>query len=374
MDIMNILYISNDDRLMAGASHSMFNMIHALREDVHPIVLVADHGEVEKYCISHNIECLVVNFLQLYFPRQYKNPLLHGLSYLKHIRDYNRIEIECANRVYEKLKYRDISIVHSNSTILTVGIVIAKKLKAKHVWHVREFLNSDFNLEPFRGRKRLERQVLNADGVIAITHQIYDHWNLGKAKSAEVIWNAVRTRADICFEASKDKYFLFCSAHLTHQKGADYAIDRFEESGLAEKGFRLKMVGEYDEIFKNYVDSKNCSGAIELLGYQKDIKPFMLKASAFLMFSLNEAMGRTTIEAMFYGCPVIARKSGGTLDFLKDNENGYLFETKNECISLMEKISDNTPKNIIANAHKLVYDNFTEEAYKNKILSFYSRL
>lgn len=35
------------------------------------------------------------------------------------------------------------------------------------------------------------------------------------------------------------------------------------------------------------------------------------------MTSVNEGLGRVTIEAMFYGCLVVARHTGGTLEFLK---------------------------------------------------------
>ena len=56
------------------------------------------------------------------------------------------------------------------------------------------------------------------------------------------------------------------------------------------------------------------------------------------MTSEFEALGRVTAEAMFYGCPVIAHATGGTLDLVKDGETGYLYNTIDECAELIRKV------------------------------------
>ncbi len=63
----------------------------------------------------------------------------------------------------------------------------------------------------------------------------------------------------------------------------------------------------------------------------------MSRAIAFLMCSENEGLGRVSIEAMFYGCLVIGRNSGGTKDFVFDGKTGLLFNDMDGCVSAMQK-------------------------------------
>ena len=378
MSKINILFISNDDRKMAGASHSLYNMIRSVKNNVHPIVLMAEMGDTYDFFMSHDIECIVVPFMQLYYFVNDKNPITRFLRYLKHIVEFECSEIRCAEKVYQLLKDRDIRIVHSNSTIMTIGERIAQRLKAKHVWHVREFLDLDFNITPFRGRKRLENKVHKADATIAITNPVYKHWHLEKMSNSYVLWNAVRSKSEICFIKNKLPYFLFCAAQLSKMKGAEAAIRCFSQSGLSENGYKLIMAGRCSESYKqelsNIVHEYNCEESIKFIGYQKDLKSLMTSATAFLMTSLNEGMGRTTIEAMFYGCPVIARHSGGTVDFMKDSNTGFFFDTEEECIRLIKKVAQEMPRTVILNAHHLAKESISEESYGSKLLNIYNQL
>ena len=43
-----------------------------------------------------------------------------------------------------------------------------------------------------------------------------------------------------------------------------------------------------------------------------------------------EGFGRTIVEAMNYGIPVIANASGGVLEIIEDNKNGLLYDSSIE--------------------------------------------
>ena len=43
-------------------------------------------------------------------------------------------------------KYSNVSIVHPNNTVTDFGSLLAKFLKCKHMQHVREFLEEDYNV------------------------------------------------------------------------------------------------------------------------------------------------------------------------------------------------------------------------------------
>ena len=89
------------------------------------------------------------------------------------------------------------------------------------------------------------------------------------------------------------------------------------------------------------------------------------------MCSDFEAMGRTTVEAFWYGCPVLGRNTGGTPELVKDGVTGYLFNSIDELAVLMKNIVNEEIIGMVENAQAFAIDNFTEEKYGQKIESIY---
>ena len=93
------------------------------------------------------------------------------------------------------------------------------------------------------------------------------------------------------------------------------------------------------------------------------------------MCSKNEAMGRVTVEALFNGCPVIGYDGGGTPEIIKDGINGFLFKTPEQCAWAMQQVlNPEISSRIIENGFDAVRQYFTEESYRDKLLSIYSIL
>jgi glycosyltransferase involved in cell wall biosynthesis len=91
------------------------------------------------------------------------------------------------------------------------------------------------------------------------------------------------------------------------------------------------------------------------------------------MCSKNEGLGRVTAEAMLAGCPVIAHASGGTLDLIRHNDTGYLFNTIDECAHLIQHVVTSNQDKTIDNALLFANENFLEESYGKKVLDIYKR-
>ena len=102
------------------------------------------------------------------------------------------------------------------------------------------------------------------------------------------------------------------------------------------------------------------------------MKAFFAQAKAYINPSVNEGMGRTTAEAMFYGCPVIAHASGGTLDLVRDGETGYLFNTVEECAELMRKVCIADQEEMILRAQEFARENLSIDNYGKKLLEVYN--
>ncbi len=107
---------------------------------------------------------------------------------------------------------------------------------------------------------------------------------------------------------------------------------------------------------------------------QDNIKPLYAHAMAYLNPSVNEGIGRTTAEAMFFGCQVVAHASGGTLDLIRHGKTGYLFHTVEECAALLREVCINGQDKIIEAAQDFARQNLSIENYGDKILAVYGKL
>lgn len=285
---------------------------------------------------------------------------------------------KCVYTVSKLLKNKDVCIVHTNNSTVTVGCDIARKIGAKHIWHFRGFMDLDFGWYPLKGWKNLKEKLAKADAVIGVTKTVLLHFITADSDNAHVIYDAVRSQKDKTLILPKSKYFLFCAAGLCRTKGAELAIKAFGLSDLAKDGYRLRMVGscetEYMNALKKLAVDNNVLEYVDFAGYSEDVKGHMQNATAFLMCSSNEGLDRVTIESMFYGCLVIGRNSGGTKEIVRDGVTGFLFNDEVECASLMRKCAQEDKTSIIRKAQDYACSTFSQEGYGYQILSVYDKV
>ncbi len=137
--------------------------------------------------------------------------------------------------------------------------------------------------------------------------------------------------------------------------------------------FNLKIIGtgRDEERLKQMAGS-----TIEFLGNLTDeqIKKSYFGARAFLFASRDEEFGIAAVEAMGYGLPVIAYRSGGLPEYVVDGKNGFLFDSLDPS-SLINKIKEfkNLNKEQLASMRikaRKTAENFSEEKFKKNILNF----
>lgn len=371
---MIVLYINHETDMLGGCSYSLENMMKSLNAQYSKIVLFRKKGVVYDYFVKSGYECYVIPF-KLNILKNNRG----GLKY--HVRKvYDSVFNAIAKfRIASLVRGKKVDIIHSNTSVMTIGVEVAHYLQLPHVWHFREFQNLDFGMEPFCGMKKFRTYIQMSTVVIAISDAIYKHWNLQTHQHAYVLRNAVRSKKELYVSGKKDKIILFCSSKLTKSKGADVALDIFIKSGLYQKGYSLVYIGHvFDMDLVNELKRKACESMVMenvvFEGYQSDVASYMKRSSAFLMCSRNEALGRVTIEAMFYGSLVIARNSGGTTEFIQSGENGFLWDDVDEAASFLKRIEDPSIAQIIASASETASLCFSEEEYGKKIMSIYESL
>lgn len=370
----NILYICPDESL-GGSTRSLLNLILSIKGKIQPIVLLPSPNVAYDEFRRNDIETIVHPFIKLYQRYSWKNVLLHPWRVF--LIRFLRQDIACARYVKKYLDGRKIDIVHSNYSPIYTGYVLAKILKAKHICHVREFIDLDFNYNIYGGIPLLRWFVNNADARVAITTAIKKHWQM-PIQNTWVINNAILRKEEACYIPEKEKYILYSAYNMTERKGARTAIVAFAQSGMSKKGYILKLVGNCHEEYKSSLlqtlREYGMVNSVEFVPCQKDVKPFFSHATAYLMTSEFEALGRVTAEAMFYGCPVIAHATGGTLDLVKDGETGYLYDTIDDCANLIQKVCAESQERLILQAQDFAINNLSQEIYGPKIMNVYNKV
>lgn len=118
-------------------------------------------------------------------------------------------------------------------------------------------------------------------------------------------------------------------------------VDLIINALVLTPGLRLKIVGVADEpealeYFRNEITKHSLQSRVDFLGRVSDDDLISLYARAFAVFyaPFNEDYGYVTLEAMASGKVVLtASDSGGTLEFVRHGENGFVVEPNPEAFA-----------------------------------------
>ena len=106
---------------------------------------------------------------------------------------------------------------------------------------------------------------------------------------------------------------------------------------------------------------------VELTGFSPDPARELAQAEVALTCARDEAFGRTTVEAMKLGVPVVAAASGGTLELVRDGETGLLYPP-GDAEALAAAVERATPE-LGERAQRWARAEFTRERYADDLLA-----
>ncbi len=166
---------------------------------------------------------------------------------------------------------------------------------------------------------------------------------------------------------NKPMYYLTVS-RLARAKHVDILV-----KAANKYKFNLKIVGTGRD--EEYLKSIACQ-TVTFLGNPSDreLAEIYKRAKAFLFASVDEEFGIAPVEAMGYGLPVIAYKSGGVPEYVKDGVNGYLFNELNEdaLIKAVKKFGGLKVEKLLLmrKSARKIAEQFTEDIFRQNILKF----
>lgn len=128
-------------------------------------------------------------------------------------------------------------------------------------------------------------------------------------------------------EQSDGVRFLFIG-RVMREKGIDELLSAMEELHRKYPHILLDVVGWCEEDYEARLEELQRQGIVNFHGFQKDVKPYIRQAHAFVLPSYHEGMANTLLESAAMGRPLITSNIHGCLEAVKDGETGFLCEAR----------------------------------------------
>lgn len=384
---MRILFIFHLSTLKGGANVSGLNLIRGLKELGHDVkVLVPVDGEL---CLR--LEEMGIEYRKIFFRTAWPYTLGSAESYIKFfpraIRNWNdnrRAVVEITRWVREI----NPDIIHSNSSVISIGNRVARKLGIPHVTHFREF---GFRDTRFFGwhipgmRKYALQYNISISKDIELFHRLKDN-------RSELIYNGIYSLSEYpdALRANKKKgeYFLYVGG-IFESKGIDDILEAYSRlSPELRNEHPLWLAGspnsqKYMQSLLQKVKDLGMERNIVWLGQRRDIAELMSRAKALIIASHAEAFGRIMAEAAFNKCPVIARDACGLHEQFEQGLNtsgreiGLRFKTVDDLSNQMKFVltMDADELQEMLNAgFKTACTLYSNESYAESVSEFYKRI
>lgn len=191
--------------------------------------------------------------------------------------------------------------------------------------------------EKWEGRGIKHAQVVTAPSA-AVLQAVKDHYGFHKIAS-RVVANPIKPASEVETWDSKtcSESLLFVGRFDT-LKGGDLVLLAFSELAQSYPRLRLIFVGpdkgikgadgtvaNFDKFVRTYVP-EGCRSRIEYLGQlnHSDVTSLRHKSYATIVASRQEAFPYSVLEAMSFGCPVVATAVGGITELICDQRSGLL--------------------------------------------------
>lgn len=379
-DNMNVLYITHSDDRYGAAKSCESILRNIVKYDVRPTVISLKNNRYNEISDELNIK----NYIVTYVPCAAKK--CDKFRFLIKAIKYFLVNTVAQRKILKIVDEEKIDIIHINTSVIDVGMLAKKRRNIQLIWHIREFLDLDYNNCFFR-KNQIERMRHYGDGFIFISNAVKNHWiSKGIGDKGVVVYNGIdigeftynnqgcvdRNRINIAFVGS-----------ISPNKGQYQLIDAIAEmSSVYQKKVHAYFYGTGSEEYEQELRQKTIDAGIEeqitFAGFSEHISEELRKCTIGVVASKAEGFGRVTVEYMLSGIFVIASNSGANVELIEERKTGLLFQygsAKDLCDKIcwgldhMEEIEA-----MRMNAYRMARERFSEEHYVQSIYDFYEEM
>ncbi|MBD8922491.1 glycosyltransferase family 1 protein [bacterium] len=355
----NILFLTRTMAL-GGTENVILQLCEVLKNEVNNIVVCSCGGINEKKLREMNIEHVKINDIEN------KNII----NIIKNIKIVKKI-----------IKDKNITIIHSHHRM---AAMYANIVTNKKIIKIANAHNT------FWDKKVLTKLSYANTQIIAVGEQVkknlVDFYKIPK-KRVNVIYNAVKPfDGNVIIdnelkEAKENGYTIISNVgRLSEQKGMEYFIEAADIINKKNQKIKYYIIGsgEKEEDLKQMVQKKKLDDYIKFMGFRADVQNIMSQSDLIVLSSLWEGLPLTPIEAFSVGKTIVATSVDGTVEIVKNKENGLLVEPRNvnELSSAICELVENESekKRFEENAIKTYKEKFSFEIFRENYIKFYKNI
>ena len=326
---MRILYITHVNS-MDGANRSLLQLLEELRtrHGVQPIVVCPSRGaqaslSFAQVCAERGIECYSLPLVQF--------KLKGNFSLLFRLRTAVALARWGLYLMY-RLRHLHFDMVHSNSSVIDMGVYIALSRNVPHVWHLREFGEEDFRMVSVLG-KRYEKWIFSKSTcAIAISKAIEKKFKNRFPNRIHLIYNGIPPQSEDLLAKHQERLTTFCMVGRLepnkNQLEALQAVVFLKKQ--TQQSFKLLLVGkpsgeDYLQILRQFIAAHHLEENVEILSYTNDVPQLLQTCDVGLTLSTCEAFGRVTVEYMMQNLAVIVSDTGANPEIVTDGVTGCVY-------------------------------------------------
>lgn len=361
-----------------GAERSLVSLVKNIlkKNNYNVLVIIPRKGRIINLFNNANIKFMVIPFQgNVNFGRGKK--LIRG--YAKYFINFF-LALYLRYKLVKVFKDIPIKLVHSNTITSDFGAQLARFLGVPHIWHIREMAKASLNFDFELGDSYIKKMASKSQLLIFNSYTTYNYYKeFFKHKNMIIIHNGLSDKNKIkSYNSTDDIFRILLIGRLTSEKNHDIAIKACKYLiSYGKEDFKMDIWGDGPDYrkLKKRIISQGLSKYINLMGYGKNIP--IHEYTVGLNCSNYESFGRTTIEYMLAGIPVIAVQSGANSELIT-NETGFFYskdnskELANRLLDLYENPSLIKMFGIQGRERALNY--FSEQAYVKNIIEQYDKL
>jgi glycosyltransferase involved in cell wall biosynthesis len=221
-----------------------------------------------------------------------------------------------------------------------LGALASRPKGVPLIWYMRDGLEH----RPF-SRKLLSLLSRRCDFTICISHYVADQVrrHVSNALPTNIVYNIIDLNAfhpgspaPADLSKGKDEIWFGIIGPITPLKGHDIFLDAAEKVAKRLSNAVFVIVGmnpyatqagtEYEDHLRRRVASSSIRDRVKFLGYRKDIPNVLSRLDALVQPNRGpEGLGRSVLEAMACGVPVVTVNRWGPAEVVQDGRSGLLF-------------------------------------------------
>lgn len=244
--------------------------------------------------------------------------------------------LRVAKIIKEIVKRENITVIHTHHRMAAFYI------RLLGLYNSCKFVNTSHNT--FSNKIGLTRYAYKYANLIACGEMVKRNlMDVFELNDVTVIHNAVKpftdgvvTDSELSRDKDAGKYLVGNIGRLSIQKGMEYYIRAIPKviSDHPNAQFYIIGSGEEEEKLKQMAQGL----PVKFLGYRTDIRNLMSQLDLIVLSSLWEGLPLTPIEAFSVAKTIVATGVDGTLEVVKNKENGLLVNAK-DVEGLAERIN-----------------------------------